>query len=86
MQTNSEAKLLDRLEMTFSKPEGDQAKRFTYYDKKPSGIHEGGIYLDENGERWLLKTENPIYALKEVIASQLYRLIVGKEAVMTPIY
>lgn len=64
-----------KLKANFVLSTGNQPKQFTFKDKKPGGIHEGGIYTDENQESWLLKLIPPCDAVREVFASQLYHTL-----------
>ena len=57
----------------------EQKQIFTYAGEKPNGKHQGAIYTDTNHEYWLLKFVSPVDAVREVVASKLYRSLVGEE-------
>lgn len=64
----------------FSTPQGKIPKQFTFLVNKTSGRHGGAQYKDEQGVIWLLKPGNPIDIVREVVASKIYRSLVGDNA------
>src|SRR5579883_2493303 len=76
------SRMPEKITGQFLTPHGDHQKNFIQDRDTPihGGIHEGGVYKDENDVRWVLKPSTPTEAIREVVASKIYRQQVGDEA------
>ncbi|MFC3909697.1 hypothetical protein ACFORL_11515 [Legionella dresdenensis] len=71
--------LPQQITTAFLSPAEGIQQTFSFIEPKTGGIHVGGVYQDEAGQRWLFKPSEPIDAVREVIASQIYRQLAGPD-------